>query len=186
MEPVRAEDRDGAVCYPPSGELYLGHARGRIGNEGGLKEDSIADYTVPDNLEENHFYLSGKWASTVEYVEAVGDGPHSIMLKYEATGVNLVMAAPRGGACEVVVLQDGQPLNRSQKASDTRFRAAIGGEEGYVSVRQARMYSLVGNPGFGQHVLELRCPAGVAAFAFTFTSCVDPARVAVAAVESSQ
>ena len=34
MEPVRAEDQPGAVCYRPSGELYLGHGRGRIG-EGG-------------------------------------------------------------------------------------------------------------------------------------------------------
>ena len=75
MEPVRAEDRDGAVCYPPSAELYLGHARGRIGNEGGFKEDSIADYTAPKELSENHFYLNGQWASTAEYVEAAGDGP---------------------------------------------------------------------------------------------------------------
>jgi thiol-disulfide isomerase/thioredoxin len=186
MEPVRPEDRDGALCYPPSGELYLGHARGRIGNEGGFKEDSIADYTLPASLGENQFYLGGRWASTAEYVEAAGDGPHSIVLKYEATGVNLVMAAPRGGACDVLMLQDGKPLARSQKASDTRFRAMDGSDESYILVQQARMYSLLDNHEFGQHMLELRCPAGVAAFAFTFTSCVDPARVAVATVESSQ
>jgi thiol-disulfide isomerase/thioredoxin len=186
MEPVRAEDRDGAVCYPPSGELYLGHARGRTGNEGGFREDSIADYTPPASLGENQFYLSGQWASTAEYVEAAGDGPHSIVLKYEATGVNLVMAAPRGGACDVLILQDGKPLARSQKASDTRFRTVNGSDESYILVQQARMYSLFDNHEFGQHMLELRCPAGVAAFAFTFTSCVDPARVAVATVESSQ
>jgi thiol-disulfide isomerase/thioredoxin len=186
MEPVRPEDRDGALCYPPSGELYLGHARGRIGNEGGFKEDLIADYTLPASLGENQFYLGGRWASTAEYVEAAGDGPHSIVLKYEATGVNLVMAAPRGGACDVLMLQDGKPLARSQKASDTRFRTMDGSDESYILVQQARMYSLLDNHEFGQHMLELRCPAGVAAFAFTFTSCVDPARVAVATVESSQ
>jgi hypothetical protein len=166
--------------------LYLGHARGRIGNEGGFKEDSIADYTLPASLGENQFYLGGRWASTAEYVEAAGDGPHSIVLKYEATGVNLVMAAPRGGACDVLMLQDGKPLARSQKASDTRFRTMDGSDESYILVQQARMYSLLDNHEFGQHMLELRCPAGVAAFAFTFTSCVDPARVAVATVESSQ
>jgi len=47
MEPVRSEDREGAVCFRPSPELYLGHARGRIGNDGGFKEDSIADYNIP-------------------------------------------------------------------------------------------------------------------------------------------
>jgi len=184
MEPVRAEDRDGAVCYPPSAELYLGHARGRIGNEGGFKEDSIADYSTPKELSENHFYLNGQWASTAEYVEAAGDGRHSIVLQYEATGVNLVMAAPRGGACEIVILQDGKPLDRSQKASDTRFRAVDGEEQSYVSVQQARMYSILQNAGFGKHQLELLCPTGLAAFAFTFTSCVDPSRETVAAVAS--
>ncbi len=44
MEPVREEDHVGAVCYRASGELYLGNRRGRIGNEGGFKEDQIADY----------------------------------------------------------------------------------------------------------------------------------------------
>jgi thiol-disulfide isomerase/thioredoxin len=184
MEPVRAEDRDGAACNPPSAELYLGHARGRIGNEGGFKEDSISDYTLPSDFKENHFYLGGRWASTAEYVEAAEDGSHRIVLQYEAAGVNLVMAAPRGGACDVIVLQDGKPLERSQKASDTRFRSVDGNEQSYFSVQQARMYSVLKNADFGKHVLELQCPAGLAAFAFTFTSCVDPARVAVAAAES--
>lgn len=178
MEPVRAEDREGAVCYQPSPELYLGHARGRIGNEGGFKQDSIAEYALPGELQENVFYASGRWASTVEYMEAAGEGEHSLVLKYEATGANLVLAAPRGKACDVAILQDGKPLARSQKTADTRFRLANGSEESYLSVQQARMYFLVDNHDFGSHTLELRCPAGVAAFAFTFTSCVDSAQTA--------
>lgn len=185
MEPVRAEDRSGAVCYRPSAELYLGHARGRIGNEGGFKEDSIADYILPRELEENCFYAGGRWASTLEYLESAGEGGDSIVLKYAATGVNLVMAAPRGTVCDVVIRQDGKLLTRSQKTADTRFRSAGGSEESYVSVQAARMYSLVDNRAFGAHTLELQCPAGVAAFAFTFTSCLDPSQTAAsAAVES--
>ncbi len=185
MEPVRGEDREGAVCYRPSAELYLGHARGRIGNEGGFQEDSVADYVLPGELPENSFSVGGRWASTLEYMEAAGDGQHSIVLKYEATGVNLVMAAPRGSACEVMILQDGKPLTRAQKTSDTRYRSVNGDEESYVSVQQARMYFLVDNHNFGAHSLELRVSAGVAAFAFTFTSCVDPSQAAAGlAVES--
>ncbi|HST13007.1 MAG TPA: redoxin domain-containing protein [Terriglobales bacterium] len=184
MEPVRPEDGDGAVCYPPSGELYLGHARARIGNEGGLQEDSIAEYSLPNEFKESHFYLSGRWASTAEYVEAAGEDTQSIVVQYEAAGVNLVMAAPRGGACDVIILQDGKPLDRLQKAADTRFRSKDGIEESYVTVQQARMYTLLKNGDFGKHVLELRCPAGLAVFAVTFTSCVDPSREAVAATES--
>jgi thiol-disulfide isomerase/thioredoxin len=186
MEPVRGEDREGAVCYPPSAELHLGHARGRIGNEGGFKEDSIADYALPSELRENTFSVSGRWASTAEYMEAAGEGEHRIALQYEATGVNLVMAAPRGPACDVVVLQDDKPLTSSQKTMDTRFRTANGSEESYIRVQPARMYALVNNPEFGKHTLDLRCPAGVAAFAFTFTSCVDPSRTAAAATVESR
>jgi thiol-disulfide isomerase/thioredoxin len=186
MEPVRPEDREGGVCYRPSAELYLGHARGRIGNEGGFKEDSVADYILPGELEDNRFYVSGRWASTLEYMEAAGEGEHRIALKYESSGVNLVMAAPPGNACEVVILQDGTPLTRAQKTADTRFRTLDGSEESYISVQQARMYLLVNNHDFGAHSLELRCPAGVAAFAFTFTSCVDPSQAAAAAAVESR
>jgi thiol-disulfide isomerase/thioredoxin len=185
MEPVRPEDRDGAVCYPPSGELYLGHARGRIGNAGGFQEDAIAEYALPETLEENCFYASGRWASTAEYLEAAGEGEHRIVLKYHATGVNLVMAAPRGGTCEVGILLDGKSLLRPQKGNDTRFRATDKGEESYVSVQQPRMYSLVKHPEFGEHVLELRCPVGTALFAFTFTSCVNPSAI-LASAESAR
>jgi thiol-disulfide isomerase/thioredoxin len=171
MEPLREEDRAGAVCYRCSGELYLGHSRGRIGNEGGFKQDQVADYEFAGKLEENFFYATGRWASTAEYFEAAGEGPHSLGLKYEASAVNLVMAAPRGNPAELQLLQDGKPLARTQAANDTHFRAS---GESYVTVDSARMYALVDNHQFGEHELELICSPGVAAFAFTFTGCVDP------------
>ena len=118
MDPLREEDHAGAVCYRPSGELYLGNRRGRIGNEGGFKEDQIADYAFDGVPEENFFYASGRWASTAEYFEAIESGPHSLQLKYEAAAVNLVMASPHTAAAEVVVLLDGKPLTRT--AGDAR------------------------------------------------------------------
>jgi thiol-disulfide isomerase/thioredoxin len=183
LEPVREEDHAGAVCCRASGELYLGHRRGRIGNEGGFKEDQIADYAFTAKPEENFFYANGRWASTAEYFEAAEAGPHSLRLKFDAAAVNLVMASPHSPAAEVVVLLDGKPLSRRQAARDTRFRpSATGGEdESYVVVDSARMYLLVDHHEFGQHELELRCSPGVAAFAFTFTSCVDPVASALQA-----
>jgi hypothetical protein len=163
------------VCYRASGELYLGHRRGRIGNEGGFKEDQIADYSFAGVPEENFFYASGRWASTAEYFEAAETGPHTLRVKYEAAAVNLVMASPHAASAEVVLVQDGKALTQKQATSDTRFRpASSGSEESYVVVDSARMYFLLDNHEFGPHELELRCSAGVAAFAFTFTSCVDP------------
>jgi thiol-disulfide isomerase/thioredoxin len=188
MEPLREEDHMGAVCYRASGELYLGHRRGRIGNEGGFREDQIADYAFTGEPEENFFYASGRWASTAEYFEAVEAGPHTLRLKYDASAVNLVMASPHAAAAEVIVLQDGQPLTRKQSTRDTQFRPGRNGgeEESYVAVDSARMYFLVDNHEFGEHELELRCSAGVAAFAFTFTSCVDPVASALQGTSVSQ
>ncbi|HTT23303.1 MAG TPA: redoxin domain-containing protein [Candidatus Sulfotelmatobacter sp.] len=187
MEPVREEDHLGAVCYRPTGELYLGHARGRMGNEGGFKEDQIADYSFDGILEENYFYATGRWASTAEYFEAVEDGLHSLRLKFEAAAINLVMACPHAPSGEVVVLQDGKPLTHKQATPDTRFRPGTRGEqESFAVVDSARMYFLLDNHEFGVHELELRCSKGVAVFAFTFTSCVDPVASALQATGPAQ
>jgi len=85
-----------------------------------------------------------------------------------------VMASPRAPNSEVIIRQDGKPLSPAQATPDVRFRTVNGREESYVPVQQARMYSLVDNHAFGDHILELICPPGLAAFAFTFTSCVNP------------
>lgn len=178
MAPIRGEDKPGAVCYPPSPELYLGHRRGRIGNPQGFKEDEIAEYSYSGELEEGYFYVRGSWASTAEYLEAVGEGEHSVWLKYSAASVNAVMASPRGPSCEVRVRIDGKPLSRSQRTTDTQFRAFGDQEESFFIVQQPRMYFVADNHDFGEHTLEVICPVGVAVFAFTFTSCVDPSRAA--------
>ena len=107
-------------------------------------------------------------------MESSGDREHRISLKYSARGVNLVMASPRADSCEVFVSQDGAALTPRQATTDIRFRAATAKEESYIPVSTPRMYAVVDNSDFGSHVLELSCPAGLAAFAFTFTTCVDP------------
>ena len=54
----------------------------------------------------------------------------------------------------------------------TRLRRAEENQESYVPVPPVRWYTFVNSPGFGRHTLEPLGPAGLAAFAFTFTSCV--------------
>lgn len=171
MEPWREEDHPGAVCYRSSGELHLGHGRGRSGNEGGFQEDQIADYEFGDKLEENLFYATRRWPSTAEYFAAAGEGPHSRWLKYEASAVNLVMAAPRGAAAELELLPGGEPLARRRATKDTRFRAAY---ESYVVVDSAGKYALADNHEFGVHEREPRCSPGGAAF----TGGMDPVAIA--------
>lgn len=171
LEPLRAEDRPGAVCYPPTPELYLGHARGRIGNARGFVEDESSEYQFSGEPEEGVFYAEGRWRSTREFLGLEGERGR-IVLKYSAAAVNLVMATTTGQPVEIEVRQDGRPLQREQATPDTRFRDS---GESYIPVHASRMYLLVVNRDFGTHLLELECRMpGLAAFAFTFTSCVDP------------
>lgn len=171
MQPLRAEDRPGAVCFPATGELYLGHARGRIGNPGGFEEDMVSLYDFPEaELKEEFFYARGRWASTREYFGSEGDDCR-IVLRYSAAAVNLVMAARKDTDGIVEVLQDGKPLPPDSATPDVRFESG----SSIVRIEKPRMYRLVDNHAFGTHTLELviRNP-GVAFFAFTFTSCVAP------------
>ena len=169
MQPVRESDVPGAVCYQPTPELYLGHRRGRIGNEGGFVQDETSNYGFDGDLKDQVFYLRGRWHSTAEYVSFVG-GEGSIVLRYEAAAVNLVMGAGEDSPIEVEVQQDGRPLTQAQATPDIRISKLMT----FLRVDRPRMYSIVDNHSFGVHLLELRCKTpGLRAYAFTFTSCVD-------------
>ena len=174
MSPVRAEDGPGAVCYIATPELYLGHRRGRIGNESGFLEDRTAEYSFAGEPQENVFHAFGRWHSSAEYFESAGEGDDRIVIKYEAASVNLVLSSNRTPTAEVRITQDGQPLTEANKTSETLFRDG----QSNIVVDRARMYALVDNHDFSSHVLELTFAPGAAAYAFTFTSCVDPSQSA--------
>ncbi|HSM85349.1 MAG TPA: redoxin domain-containing protein [Candidatus Limnocylindrales bacterium] len=170
MGPVRDTDREGAVCYQPSPELYLGHRRGRIGNAGEFVEDLPADYTHSGELREGFFYAQGRWSATGDHIESASTDEARITIRYSAAAVNLVMASFNTRAREVEIRQDSRPLSPLNAAADVQFR----GGRSFIPVVRPRMYSVVDNKDFGTHTLEViaREPE-VALFAFTFTSCVD-------------
>ena len=174
MSPVREEDGPGAVCYIATPELDLGHRRGRIGNKSGFQEDRTAEYSFHGEPQENVFYALGRWHSSVEYFEAAGDGNDRLVIRYEAASVNLVLSSNRTPTSEIHIKQDGQPLTELNKTGKTRFRDG----QSYIVVEGAGMYALVDNHDFRSHVLELTFAPGAAAYAFAFTSCVDPTQSA--------
>jgi thiol-disulfide isomerase/thioredoxin len=179
LDAVRGEDRAGAVCFPATPELYLGHRRGRIGNQQGFVEDQTAEYHFTEQPEERLFYAQGQWQSTAEYFEAAGDSPSRLVLEYSAAAVNLVLSSNRMPSAEVIIRLDGKPLSQENATPETRFREG----ESYILVDRPRMYALVDSHDFGTHTLDLTFAPGVAGYAFTFTSCIDSAhsRVEVSA-----
>jgi thiol-disulfide isomerase/thioredoxin len=176
MEPVRDEDRPGAVCYRVTPELYLGYQRGRIGNTAGIAPDTVATYADLGKHAEGYFFLQGDWLLTAEAAaRPVGaQGESRLHLRYMAKEVNLVMMPPladRQGRIEL--LQDGSPLAAEDAGEDVSV------EEGKAIVRidAARMYRLVNNREIDTHDLTLVTQSdGLLLYAFTFGSCTVTGR----------
>jgi thiol-disulfide isomerase/thioredoxin len=164
MEPVRETDQPGAVCYRVTPELYLGYARGQFGNPAGPVRDKSFDYSDPGRYVEGAAYLSGKW--TVGQESSRADAPGAaLMLRYTAMEVNLVMALSMSGAARIELM-----IGEEQR---TGSNVTVENGRCFITVDQARMYSLIANPSVLSGSLRLKMvDAGVSVYAFTFISCV--------------
>ncbi|MBI5283609.1 MAG: redoxin domain-containing protein [Chloroflexi bacterium] len=174
MEPLRAEDQPGAVCYRVTPELYLGYQRGSIGNAAGIEPDRPATYRDPGKHIDAHAYLDGDWLLAGEYLArpAGAAGESRLTVPYMAKEVNLVIHPPTyGGGATITVTQDGAPLPADDAGPDV---AATGGTA-LLTVDAPRMYRIVNNRDIDRHELTLTTASdGVALYAFTFTSCLVP------------
>ncbi|MCH7811065.1 MAG: redoxin family protein [Chloroflexi bacterium] len=175
MAPVRESDAPGAVCYRVTPELYLGHQRGRIGNTAEVTPDKPATYRDRGKHAEGFFFLEGDWLLSGEHTaRPVGaNGESKLHLRYMAKEVNLVMSPPlAGGKAQVELLQDGRPLAPEDAGEDVR----VADGRATLSVTSPRMYRLVNNREIDTHELTLTTSNdGLALYAFTFVSCVEPA-----------
>lgn len=187
MEPIRATDVPGAVCYLTTPETYLGYARGSIGNKEGYSHNETVSYSEPGSIDKDKFYLVGKWDIEQQFVRYVGgDGlgdsissRGKLIINYIAAEANLVIRPDfnsnpgRHDPFRVYVYQDGKPVAKEDWSSDLR-----GDSDGrtYVTVDAARMYYIIKNKNYGRHILTLQTTSDeFAAYAFTFvTACQTP------------
>lgn len=178
MQPLRDEDRPGAVCYRPTPELQAGLDRGALGNPEGYGRGAPMLYMMPKEKERvrNAFYVSGAWQAGEQHLTYQGQTEAIIRVPYEAVEVNAVltpyaemidrMVHPEPVSVEV--WQDDKPLSETIYGDDLTA-------DGRVIVDRPRMYNLVRNKGFEQHELVLRVRShGFAMYAFSFTGCVKP------------
>lgn len=167
LAPLRGRDTPGAVCFRPTPELYLGYARGLFGQQEGLREDVVHQYTRPARRAMNAAYLDGAWTVSRDRSTAETAGA-ALSVWYQAAEVNLVMA----GTAEVTLTLDDAPVPPDRWGEDVR-QAADG--RTVVPVDGPRMYRLVRGDRFGEHELGLRAGSGgLQLYAFTFVSCVKP------------
>lgn len=174
MQPIREEDRLGAVCYRPTPELHAGLDRGALGNPEGYAGGVPIVYRMPERRMRGAFYVSGAWQAGQQYITYQGQTEGTVNIPYEALEVNAVIS-PHVETVErmlnpdlisVEIWQDGRPLHDAQRGADVTG-------DGRILVDRPRMYNLIRNPGFEEHELTLRVKSrGLALYAFSFTGCV--------------
>lgn len=142
-------------------ELYFGSRRNdRLAN-GEAGQSGVQNLTVPGDVRKNDLYLGGRWRFTGEYAEALEPGA-SVVLRYEAKDVNMVLNASDEVALEVRL--DGGSLGEAA-GRDVVQR----GGESVVRVNEDRLYNIVSDMDYGTHTLEITVrDGGLEAYTFTF------------------
>jgi hypothetical protein len=148
-------------------EIYFGHYHGQfLGNPLGLITGSDSFYRQPPQLEENLFYLHGRWKVGEEFARYEGEEEGKVAIRYTAKSLNMVAGAP-GGSVALEVLLDGKPLKRTLAGRDILID-----ERGrsWVMIRDTRLYYLVHDQqGYRPHTLTLKVRGqGLEAYTFTF------------------
>jgi len=168
LEPARAEDRPGAVCYPATREIYAGFHRGKLlAPEGYRPGEEVhhqerSEGPAPPGM----FTARGRWLHEAEYLETREPGT-VLELVCEAAGVNAVLVP--GGELDLEV--DGAPVRPDERGEDVIER-----DGRTVAIwERGRMVRLVGGGTFRRRRLTLRFPrAGTRVYTFSFTtSCVE-------------
>lgn len=174
MEPVREEDRSGAISYRATSQILTGWQRGTIGNIEGFAVESTNQYNDPGIYLEGRLYLDGLWKSSRSFLQLdeVEGKEGSLVLCYQATEVNAVINPEGEKKFQVFVHLDDKYLTSKNKGTDVRID-----EEGrsFFLVDEARIYNIVKEKEYGEHKLRLSMRSnGFALYSISFVSCVIP------------
>lgn len=175
MQPVRPEDKTGAVCERTTPELQSDS----LGNpQLEATPGTVQTYFIPDTLEPGKFYLEGDWESVPHGHRLHGEDGR-IVLSYKAARCNAVLSAepqPFPDPEEplepipVELNQDGDPLPPEYFGQDVLQDL----ERVLVRIDSPRMYSLIELPRVESHQLSLQIRnPGLIFYAFSFESCAS-------------
>lgn len=174
MAPVREADRPGAAVYRATPEILAGWQRGTLGNVEGFAPESTIRYADPGVHVEGRIYLDGEWSthrSHIRMSEQEGRSG-SLTVRYNAREVGIVVEPEGEKNFQVMVAQDGRPLEASNSGPDV---FADGEGRSFIRVDEPRLYRVVRNPEFGEHVLTFASRStGFSVYALSFVSGVVP------------
>ena len=171
--PFRETDVPGNVCYRATAEVRTGYLHGAMGNTEGYNPESTLDYVDQGLYLQGRFYLAGKWLNERQLVRYEGEEGEEgyVSLRYQALEVNAVMNCPAANE-RVFVKQDGEWLAEKDRGDDI-----LVGKDGatYVLIDRARMFNLVKNAEFGEHVVRLSTSAAnFELYTFSFATSLIP------------
>lgn len=166
LQPLREEDRPGAVCYPVTPEVYVGFHRGKlIAAEGYRPHEEVRHREAEETAPPGTFTAKGLWLHEAESLEAREPGAE-LELVCEAASVNAVLEP--AGEAEVEV--DGAPVREEERGADVVEKDG----RTFAVWERARMVRLVGGGDFRRRRVTLRFPRpGARVYTFSFTSCVQ-------------
>ena len=163
-----------------TGELYGGYERGcgfsslssnaYVANlERCRSKDIVTFYEDPGELKTHRMHLQGSWLpekESLRHGRETANFEDSMLLRFAAKSVNIVLAPEKTEPYKVLVTLDGKYLNEHNKGEDVVIE-----EDGrsFLVVDQARMYSLVETPEYGTYDLKLSSNStDFALYALTF------------------
>ena len=173
----RADQSSNVKCKEPTPETYLGFVRAdRLANPEGYEQLASSSYRAVDKLPLDQFDLSGQWSAMPEslnHADASAGGYDSLRLRYRAKSVYLVAGSDDGRPVPVVVTQDGTPIGPESRGADIQLLAD---GQSNLPIAGKRIYYLVENRSFGEHVLDLRVSQrGGSFYSFSFGGSCEPA-----------
>lgn len=155
--PAPEEEEEERIVRSP--EVYFGAWRNELLGNGEPFSEGTKDYTLPARTAPNTLYLGGTWNIGREYATSVSKSA-KIRFLYGARAVYMVGSADT--PIQLRITRDGGESLGSDRGTDVS-------EEGIVTVREDRLYKLIEDDGYGEHVIEIEIlDPGLKVYTFTF------------------
>ena len=133
-----------------SPETYFGSSRNEYFGNGSAHTQGMQLLKLPSSFKDDTFYLDGSWQFSEEFAENKSVNAF-VTYTYNAKNVYLVAGADK--PVRIKIMLDGKPL----------------GTDGYVIVKDAKLYKLIEGSNYGHHTIKLIIQdTGVRLFTFTF------------------
>lgn len=133
--------------YARSTETYFGAMRNDNFGNGDSNTLGQSDFTIPNLISNDKFYLGGTWNIDKEYAENIS-APAKLDFKFNSKEVYLVASGDADlNEKEIEVYLDGSMVTDALSGEDVKM--------GVAKLKESRLYHLISLPIAGEHTLEI-------------------------------